>query len=170
MAVAAVVLLAGAATAIVLLTGNKESTRASGALKTPIRFRQVTAESPSPCSGGGVPDADGRTCYRLADERGMSVSRVKVIMVQAPDPAHGSTSWGLRLDLERADAQAFATLSSTAAGSPQPGNKIAMVVGDKVVSAPMVMQAITGGSVEINGSFDEQSAKNLFRRLTGRTG
>jgi hypothetical protein len=167
---AAVVLLAGAATAIVLLTGNKEPTRASGALQTPIRFQQVTAETSGPCKGGGVPDADGRTCYRLAAERSMSVSRVKVITVRAPDAAHGSTSWALLLDLERADAQAFATLSATAAGSLPPGNKIAIVVGDKAVSAPMVMQAIAGGSVEINGNFDEQAAKSLFRRLTGRTG
>ncbi|GAB3958600.1 hypothetical protein GCM10029978_003860 [Actinoallomurus acanthiterrae] len=169
-AVAAVVLLAGAATAILLLTGNKEPTRASGALKTPIRFQQVTTESPGPCSGGGVPDADGRTCYRLGAAGAMTVSRVKVITVESPDAAHGRRSWALGLDLESADAQAFAALSGQAAAAQQPGNEIAIVVGDKVVSAPMVAQAITGGSVEISGAFDERAAKSLFRRLTGRDG
>ncbi|GAA4633011.1 hypothetical protein GCM10023196_068850 [Actinoallomurus vinaceus] len=172
-AVAALVLLIGAGTAILLLTGNNnDATRASGALKTPIRFQQVTAESPAPCSGGGVPDADGRTCYRLSADGTMTVTRVKVIRVQPPDVAHGRTSWALQLDLEGADAQAFAALSAkaAAAGSQQPGNRIAIVVGDKVVSAPAVAQAITGGSIEISGSFDEQAAKSLFRRLTGRTG
>ncbi|MCO6009285.1 hypothetical protein NE236_30370 [Actinoallomurus purpureus] len=171
-AVVVVLLLAGAATAILLLTRNGDSTRASGPLKTPIRFQQVTAETPGPCSGGGTPDADGRTCYRLTADGGMTVTRVKEITVQPPDGAHGQTSWALRLNLETADAQAFAGLSARAAavGPQQPGNKIAIVVGGEVVSAPTVAQTITGGSLEISGGFDQKAVKRLFRRLTGRSG
>jgi preprotein translocase subunit SecD len=166
-AVAAVVLVAAVA-AVLLLRGDDSADSASGPLKTPLRFLPVLAETPGSCSGAGTPSSDHRTCYRT-DPAGMTVTRVRSIEVMSPDHEHGSAYWGIDLTLEPSDARAFEQLSAkaAAAGPEQPGNRIAMVVGGVVVSAPTVAQAITGGRVQIVGAFDKPAAERLFHQLTG---
>lgn len=162
------VVLVGTVAAVLLLNRDGSAKSASGPLKTPIRFQQVMAETPGSCPGAGTPSSDRQTCYRIAPD-GMTVTRVKTIEVMSPVRAHGPTSWGIGLSLEPADARAFAQLSAkaAAAGPQQPGNKIAIVVGGAVISAPTVAQAITGGRIQITGSYDEQGAKRLFHQLIG---
>ncbi|GAA4481352.1 hypothetical protein GCM10023191_000090 [Actinoallomurus oryzae] len=165
---AAALVLVGTVAAVLLLHGGGSADSASGPLKTPIRFLPVLSETPGSCRGAGTPSSDHHTCYRTALS-GMTVTRVKSISVMSPDAEHGMTSWGIDLSLEPSDGRAFEQLSATAAaaGPQRPGNKIAMVVGGAVVSAPMVTETITGGRVQITGPYDEQAAKRLFHQLIG---
>jgi hypothetical protein len=167
----ATVVLAGAVAAAVLLGRDGSTDRASGRLKTPIRFQQVMAETPGSCPGTGTPSSDHQICYRLVPG-GMTVTRVKAIGVMSPDAEHGLTSWGIDLGLEPVDARAFEQLSAKAAAAEpeQPGNKIAMVVNGAVISAPTVAQPIAGGRIQITGSFDQRAAKRLFHQLIGADG
>ncbi len=48
---------------------------------------------------------------------------------------------------------------------PDPQNRLAIVVDNKVISAPVVQSAITNGSGVINGSFTENRAKDLATQL-----
>jgi preprotein translocase subunit SecD len=165
---AAALVLVGTVAAVLLLHGGGSADSASGPLKTPIRFLPVLSETPGSCRGAGTPSSDHRTCYRT-DPAGMTVTRVRSIEVMSPDHEHGSAYWGIDLTLEPSDARAFEQLSAkaAAAGPEQPGNRIAMVVGGVVVSAPTVAQAITGGRVQIVGAFDKPAAERLFHQLTG---
>ncbi len=47
------------------------------------------------------------------------------------------------------------------------GQRLAVVVDGNVISAPKVMAEISGGKAVISGSFSEEEAKQLARRLSG---
>lgn len=45
------------------------------------------------------------------------------------------------------------------------GKRIAIVIDEQVISAPVIREAITGGGVEISGGFDFEEARNLATSL-----
>ncbi|QKG26769.1 SecDF P1 head subdomain-containing protein [Actinomadura verrucosospora] len=137
-------------------------------LRQPLILQQVAAVSQAPCAAGTLPEASGTSCYRLAGG-GMTVRRVE--HMKAEPPAGGTTSWTIQIGLTRADAQAFARLTEAAARQVPgtPGQRIAMVAGGRVLSAPAVTGGpITGGSVQISGSFTRAQAEDLVARIGGR--
>ncbi|MWA05052.1 hypothetical protein F8568_032755 [Actinomadura sp. LD22] len=137
-------------------------------LRQPLTLQQVSAVSQAPCAAGTLPEASGTSCYRLA-AGGMTVRRVE--HMKAEPPSGGTTTWTIRIDLTKADARAFAGLTGAAAQQPAetPGQRIAMVVGGRVLSAPAVTDGpITGGSVQISGAFTRAKAEDLVARITGR--
>jgi preprotein translocase subunit SecD len=171
-AVSVLALLAGAVV-LVLLVSRKDDAASSGprALKAPIWFQRVAAENPGACSSGGTPATDAQTCYQLVPG-GVLAAGVNAITLQRPDPGRGRTGWSILLELLRPAVPDFARLSTAAAAAEpgQPQNQIAMVVDGEVVSAPSVSRPITDGRVEIQGLWDEKTAKQLFRKLTGSDG
>lgn len=56
---------------------------------------------------------------------------------------------------------------TAAAGSKQPRNQLAIVVGDKVVSAPSVNAPIIAGKVQIAGNLTQKDAEKLAADITG---
>ncbi|WP_217623708.1 hypothetical protein [Streptomyces sp. TRM64462] len=62
----------------------------------------------------------------------------------------------------------FAALTGRAAHRKPPQNQVAIVLGDRLLSAPTVLQAIAGGQVEISGGFTEASARELAKELGAR--
>ncbi|WP_433137895.1 SecDF P1 head subdomain-containing protein [Actinomadura nitritigenes] len=137
-------------------------------LRQPMTLQQVAAVTQAPCAAGTLPEASGTSCYRLAGG-GMTVRRVERMKVEPP--SGGSTSWTIQIGLTKADARAFAGLTGTAAQQQPgtPGQQIAMVVGGRVLSAPAVTDGpITGGSVQITGSFTRDRAEDLVARIAGR--
>ncbi|MBO2465970.1 SecDF P1 head subdomain-containing protein [Actinomadura violacea] len=137
-------------------------------LRQPLTLQQVAAVSQAPCAAGTLPEASGTSCYRLAGG-GMTVRRVE--HMKAEPPAGGTTSWTVQIGLTAADARAFARLTEAAARQQPgtPGQQIAMVAGGRVLSAPAVTGGpITGGSVQITGSFTRAKAEDLVARISGR--
>ncbi|MQY12408.1 Serine/threonine-protein kinase PknD [Streptomyces sp. RB5] len=104
------------------------------------------------------------TCYAIstrAEDR-MSVTQLKD--VRAAQNEQG-TDWMVQMSFEKTDARHFATLTGKAAGRESPKNQIAIILGDTLISAPVVTAAITGGEVEISGSFTRDDAEKLARDL-----
>jgi preprotein translocase subunit SecD len=166
--IAVAVLVSCAVVAVVgwLLLGRSDPTAGDTARQSaPIRFQHITAETPGSCTSGGAPAADGSTCYQLGD--GMTVTQARSIRVLGSDG--NNPGWRIEIDLSPSDAQAFAELTQKAAtetpGSPQ--QRIAIVVGGRVVSAPAVQSAIPGGKIEIQGGYTRRSAEQLFHQITG---
>jgi preprotein translocase subunit SecD len=162
------VLLSCSAVAVAgwLVFGRSESTAGGSARQAaPIRFQHVTAESQGSCASLGTPAADGSTCYQL--EEGLTVTQAHNLRVLGPDSKN--PGWRIAIELSSSDARAFAELTQQAAtatpGSPQ--QKIAIVVGGRVVSAPAVQSAITGGKIEIQGNYTKKSAEQLLHQITG---
>jgi hypothetical protein len=167
--VALVLVLVVAGVAAYLATSGDDGYDGGPAdLRQPLVLQQVAAVSQAPCAAGTLPEASGTSCYRLAGG-GMTVRRVERMKVEPP--SGGMPSWTIQIGLTKADARAFAVLTAAAARQQPgtPGQQIAMVVGGRVLSAPAVNGGpITGGSVQITGSFTRSQAEDLVARIAGR--
>jgi protein-export membrane protein SecD len=69
--------------------------------------------------------------------------------------------WGVDFVLDGPGAAAFANATRQAVSSPSPQNQIAIAVDHKIISNPVVNEAITAGRGVITGNFTEQDAKDL---------
>jgi SecD/SecF fusion protein len=80
---------------------------------------------------------------------------------EQPDPSSGDITVSLQMNNE--GARTWADLTTKAANN---GNReIAIVLDDEVVSAPRVINPITGGSSSITGGFSLEEAKDLANIL-----
>ena len=77
----------------------------------------------------------------------------------SPDPERPG-GWLVNFTFDSVGARRFADVTSANVGKP-----FAIVLDDKVISAPRINQAILGGRGQISGSFDAQSAKDLSTLL-----
>ncbi|GAA2114795.1 SecDF P1 head subdomain-containing protein [Actinomadura alba] len=163
LAVAAVFVLVVIAVVVVIVVragGGEETPQ----LRRPLGIQQVTEVTPGACTdGSGVPAFDGTECYRLAP--GMTVTRVE--RIEAALSPNGGSGWHVQIDLVPADGTAFGSLTRQVAGEQSPRNQLALVVDGRVVSAPAVQEAITGGQVQISSNFSRQEAERLVRQMTG---
>lgn len=107
---------------------------------------------------------DAKTCYGLGP----------VAMILMPKSADAvddaSQGWLVQVSLPDQDAAGFGTLTQRITGEPQPKNELAIVLEGKVVSAPTVQQAITGGQLQITGGdkgFSQQDAQLIAGEISG---
>ncbi|WP_158676923.1 SecDF P1 head subdomain-containing protein [Wenjunlia vitaminophila] len=137
------------------------------ALAHPLRFVPVEAVSAEPCPPGAAPPAltDDRTggCLTPGEAGGMTVVRTE--HAEAINDVTNGNGWTVRVTLVDEDAQRFADLTAKAARNPPPRNQIAIVQGDRLLSAPQVVSAITGGEVDISGGSTREQAEELARAL-----
>jgi SecD/SecF fusion protein len=106
---------------------------------------------PAALTGEGVSDAAGRT-----------------------DPSRG-VGWFVTIDFNGKGDKAWTKLTAEAACAPvgDPTRRVAIVLDNKVISSPQVSPevpcnvGIAGGSTEITGSFDQQSAQELAALIKG---
>jgi hypothetical protein len=170
--IAGVVVLAGVLSSCGIGPGLRElfgddndpkptSTVTPATFSQPLQLRPVTETAPPPCTSGMVGDADGAQCYRLAEET-LAIERVKDVKTEIPQ---GGTDFAVQLRLYPDDAKAFGELTGRLAKEQTPRNQIAIVVDGKVVTAPAVMEAITGGEIQIAGNFSRTDADKLVEQL-----
>jgi hypothetical protein len=129
-----------------------------------VGLRPVTSSHPAPCRGDDLAgtDTSGRKlCYQLGT--GMSLSAVRDLSLQ-PD-TYGGGGVLIQISLRSDDGKRFADLTKKIATASPPGNQLAIVVRDKVVSAPIVNEQITGGEVQIAGKFDTDQATRLANQI-----
>ncbi|MFI1850566.1 SecDF P1 head subdomain-containing protein [Streptomyces sp. NPDC020480] len=147
----------------------------------PLLLLPVTREDPGPCPSGatdaytytpteqtgatGQADQAAQFCLHVDPDAGMTVRRTK--SVKASLDQQYSQGFVVDIDLDSADAARFGELTGKVAQRQSPQNRIAMVRGGKVLSAPSVLSAITGGEVRISGTFDRDEAEQLARDLGG---
>ncbi|NUP33576.1 MAG: hypothetical protein HOU01_17970 [Streptomycetaceae bacterium] len=125
-------------------------------------LRPVIRTAPAPCPSGQLADSAGKQCYLL--EPGMQSIRVNSA-VAAQNPSSGQ--WSIRVELSGKDAAAFDELTTRLYQAQAPRNQLAIVIDGKVVAAPNVMGPISGGSVEISGSYTRDTAGELAGKLAG---
>ncbi|SNR63371.1 hypothetical protein [Actinomadura mexicana] len=177
--VAVVVLAVGGLGAYLALRADGDDSPAAASsgpvdLRVPLTFRLVAGVSAPPCAGGAVTVTGASECYTLGPDT-LAVRRLEGIEAVPPDPARGSPGWSVALTLTSADTPAFAELTRRAAdafAAREPAGRMAMLVGGTLVSEPaQVMQAISGGRVEINGPADRFTrayTENLVHRMIGK--
>ncbi|NUP43900.1 MAG: hypothetical protein HOY76_44460 [Streptomyces sp.] len=155
----------------------------------PVKFLPVEREEPGACPSGaanaytdtptgktggatgtGGTASGGATeaapsCLYLDPDGGMTVRRTE--SAEATLDTQYANGFIVTIDLADADAKRFGELTGKVAQEQPPRNRIAMVRGDKLLSAPTVASAIPGGEVQITGSFDRDEAEQLARDLGG---
>ncbi|MEU5028450.1 SecDF P1 head subdomain-containing protein [Streptomyces milbemycinicus] len=162
----------------------------------PVKFLPVEREEPGPCpsgaadaytdtptgktgqtsgttSGGATPGGTtsggateaGQSCLYVDPDGGMTVRRTE--SAKATFDTQYANGFIVTIGLAGADAARFGELTGKLAKEQPPRNRLAMVRGDKLLSAPSVASAIPGGKVQITGSFDRDEAEQLARDLGG---
>ncbi|WP_432191728.1 protein translocase subunit SecD [Streptomyces sp. bgisy027] len=74
--------------------------------------------------------------------------------------------WTVTMDFTNGGSKKFAAITGKLAKNQSPQNQFAIVLDGEVVSDPYVSQALTGGSAEISGNFNQESAQSLANMLS----
>ncbi|WP_395575542.1 protein translocase subunit SecD [Streptomyces sp. BK79] len=77
-----------------------------------------------------------------------------------------AAGWTVTMKFTDGGAKKFADITGKLAQNQSPQNQFAIVLDNDVVSDPYVSQALTGGSAEISGSFDQEEAQGLANMLS----
>ncbi len=104
---------------------------------------------------------DGTTKYKLGPVQitGDAIKKATAVY-NTGSQTRAATGWEIDFTLTSAGSKIFADVTTNLVGK-----QLAIVVDDKVISAPTVQSAITGGNGVITGSFTEQRAKDLATQL-----
>ncbi|MBM7516666.1 SecDF P1 head subdomain-containing protein [Nocardioides nitrophenolicus] len=141
--------------------------RAGGAPPAdPVQFRRVLAmtEDTSPDPVQPDPAAEAVACapeagYRLAPAE--IVGGVEDAEVQQ---GQGRPAWSIMIELDDDAAATFADLTRELNGT---GQQLAVVLGGRVLTAPVIQAVITDGRVSIAGDFTRDEAESLADALEG---
>jgi hypothetical protein len=117
-------------------------------LRSPIEFQQVAAVSPGGCPAGSggrrLPDAGAPGCISLTGV-GLTVTTVRSAVVIRTGPGQ----YALNLVLTRAQTGPWAALTQQLSGLGSPRDELAVIVGGRVISWPVIDGAITDGRAQI---------------------
>ncbi|MFS1300791.1 excalibur calcium-binding domain-containing protein [Streptosporangium longisporum] len=166
-ALVVVVLITGVlGTIAVLMTRNPDMPLGApppSRLVVPIHFAPVTEVKAGACTVPETyPDDLGQNCYTVA--AGITVNAVRKI--EAVQEKSGGYS--VRIAFAPAFRDQINALTEEAVNEDDPvRQQIAIVVGEKVVAAPRVAQAITDDSLSIAGAFTKEQADAMVVRLIG---
>ncbi|MER5621455.1 excalibur calcium-binding domain-containing protein [Streptosporangium sp. NPDC002544] len=165
-----VVLITGVlGTIAVLMTRNPDmplGAKPPSRLAVPIHFAPVTEAKAGACTlPETYPDDLGQNCYSVA--AGVTVNAVRKI--EAIKEKNGTYS--VRIAFAPTFREQITDLTEEVVKEDDPvRQQIAIVVGEKVVAAPRVAQAITADSLSIAGSFTKEQADAMVVRLLGSSG
>ncbi|MSP03743.1 MAG: protein translocase subunit SecD [Acetobacteraceae bacterium] len=121
-----------------------------------FRLVDVTANAGSPAPPGvEFLPMDNNPNERIAVRRRIEVDGGDLKRASAGVDSQNS-QWVVNFEFNQVGARRFAEVSRTNVGRP-----FAIVLDDKVISAPRINEPITGGRGQISGSFNAQSATDL---------
>ncbi|MFC9846927.1 protein translocase subunit SecD [Streptomyces sp. NPDC060223] len=94
-----------------------------------------------------------------------AVSGTDIKSADAVFDTQGAAGWKVTMDFTSGGSKKFADITGQLAQNTTPQNQFAIVLDGEVVSDPYVSQALTGGSAEISGTFDQTEAQDLANML-----
>ena len=113
------------------------------------------------------PVADDGTKVLKDPATGESLKLADPIMtveeLDGADISSDNGMWALNLDLNTKDTRTFADWTTA-----HTGERLAIVIDDKVVVAPTIQSAITEGKVQISGDYTRDDVEALLNEITGR--
>ena len=139
------------------VAGTPDRTQApTGAfdLSSPIELARVSPTATDATTE--LVDPDGLPLH--VEEPFLTITRLEGAKVE-----HQQTTWGLAITMTEEDGEVFSQWTEE-----HTGEQVAMIVGDEVVSAPMIQGAIPGGEVSISGQYTQSEAQALLHEITGR--
>ncbi|MEV7343656.1 protein translocase subunit SecD [Streptomyces sp. NPDC093544] len=94
-----------------------------------------------------------------------AVSGTDIKSADAVFDTQGAAGWKVTMDFTSGGSKKFGDITGQLAQNTTPQNQFAIVLDGEVVSDPSVSQALTGGSAEISGTFDQTEAQDLANML-----
>ena len=153
-------------------TSSPADDAATPAVTGPVQFRVVTeVNPPSPdldCAAEPQPvfETPAAKVVTACDRLGVAYVLEPAAFVGGVQEASAELSsaedWLVDVRLDDEGTAAFADLTGLVAGT---GRQVAVVVGGRVVSAPSVQEAITGGEIRLSGSLSRDEAEALAAAL-----
>ncbi|MER5923054.1 protein translocase subunit SecD [Streptomyces mirabilis] len=95
-----------------------------------------------------------------AEVRGTDIKSASAVF-----DTQSAAGWKVTMEFTSGGSKKFADITGKLAKNQSPQNQFAIVLDGDVVSDPFVQQALTGGSAEISGSFDQTEAQGLANML-----
>ncbi|MDL2077333.1 protein translocase subunit SecD [Streptomyces sp. GXMU-J15] len=77
-----------------------------------------------------------------------------------------AAGWTVTMKFTGEGRKKFGDITGELAQKQSPQNQFAIVLDNEVVSDPFVREALTGGTAEISGNFDQESAQSLANMLS----
>jgi preprotein translocase subunit SecD len=153
----AVLALAGCSTEVTGASAKDDSPKVGNvALVVPIEMRPVRT-----VSGDGFVVKDPQTGEKLTvDEPMMTIEQLDGAEISMDK---NTGDWVLTIHLNDKDATTFEDWTRD-----HTGERLAVVVDKKAIIAPTIQQAISGGDIEISGSFTQKDVQDLLNKITGR--
>lgn len=131
----------------------------------PLRLLPVLTQEEGPCSATG-PDTfettQPRTCLTVDLADGVTMERLQQISLEMSE---STGTWHVIIEPVPDDARAFSDLTGRVSASAPPGNIVAMVVGDAVLTAVQVAEPIAPGPVQISGFATRDEAASVAEQL-----
>jgi preprotein translocase subunit SecD len=121
----------------------------------------VKAEDPTVACGQNSQGQWQKYILGPAEVEGTDVDKASAVF-----DTQGAAGWKVTMDFTSKGAKKFASITGKLAQNQSPQNQFAIVLDGEVVSDPYVSQALTGGSAEISGSFDQQESQDLANMLS----
>jgi hypothetical protein len=134
-------------------------------LGSPIQFRQVNKIDERACPPGsrGLPGTGIPRCYHVA-RIGVTVSELKSARVAELMPG----SYSVNIGLMPGDAGRLGVLTGKLTGLPTPRCQVAIIVGGRVIAAPVAEGAIDSGAVQITVATRAQADRVLHDLRSGQ--
>jgi hypothetical protein len=131
-----------------------------------LRFRPVLKKMSPPCGPGTVKYTadDESACFELAD--GFEVRTINADVEQH----EGVEQFYVSVQLGPAETKQFRDMSARLVSMLDPQNRFALVVDDKIISAPVMQAIITDGQMSIDGGYDREAAEHLARQIEAGAG
>lgn len=135
------------------------------ARKVKVSFRQIDLSMPPEQAQTGTPPEGSQVLLGFKDKRPYLVAKESAldgddINYAAPGFATGTKDPIASFRFNGRGARRFAHLTEENVGKP-----LAIVLDDKVVSAPVIREPITGGSGQISGNFTIEEANSVAMLL-----
>jgi preprotein translocase subunit SecD len=136
---------------------------------TTVTCSASTQPRPPSCSPQALQDKpvtftndSGTIKYKLSKVLvpGDAISKATAVY-RTPTQTSAAQGWEIDFQLTSAGSKIFAQVTQNLVSQTTPLNQLAIVIDQKVISAPAVQGAITTGSGQITGNFSEQRAKDL---------
>ncbi|QRY84761.1 SecDF P1 head subdomain-containing protein [Tsukamurella tyrosinosolvens] len=119
----------------------------------PVGSRACPTATPAPSATAELCERTGPMLYRLEP----SVTHAPATDA---DVTAQSGQWLVTFQLDAADSRAVAETTARSIDK-----QLAIVVGARVVSAPVIRSGIDGGRIQLAGGFTEQQARDLAQQL-----
>ncbi|MFE7431199.1 protein kinase [Streptomyces sp. NPDC057545] len=132
-----------------------------------LSFLPVTKTAPGPCPTPGpnsYTSEDGAYCATVSTNS----TRLDVDLLAAAHARfNNEKGWFVSIIFDGEDAKRFSALTAEVAGNPPP-RQVAIVLDDRMLSAPAAHSAISGGRIDISGAFTKQEAEQMAHDLGAR--